>query len=303
MQESKSLQTEFHNALTFDMEDWRQLMHELMSGKWIEPSSSVVANTHRIFDLLDEAGIRATFFVQGKLAEGKPDLVKEAVRRGHEIASHTYSHLFIHQVDPAAFRADVEHSIRLLEDISGQPVIGFRAPDFSVGSVDHWCFRVLAELGFRYDSSVVPVNGIRYGIPGAPHQPFTIKTPSGDIREFPLATWEFGGFRISVAGGSHFRLLPGFLLARALATIDREGGTAVLYFHPHEFHRGLIYPRHFLRLSNRRKTMVVLRHTVLHNLCTGMIVRRLKPILAGRRFTTLGEIYRAQADVTPATVR
>jgi polysaccharide deacetylase family protein (PEP-CTERM system associated) len=283
------------HALTIDLEDWHQLFHRRLTGEEIQPTKAVVGSTHRLLDVLDEAGVRATFFVLGNVAEAYPELVREIGRRGHEVGSHTYSHELIFRTEPAGFRADVERSLALLEDLTEQPVLGFRAPEFSVGDLRHWCFEILAELGFRYDSSVFPLPHARYGIPEAPRHPFSIATPGGGIQEYPLATWDFGGHRLPVAGGSYFRLLPGRILERAMEDLDARGCTAVLYFHPYEFHAGWLSPswpawRRSLRASNLKFT---LSRILLHNFRTDLIGERLKPLLARFRFMPLGDIYRS----------
>jgi polysaccharide deacetylase family protein (PEP-CTERM system associated) len=292
------------HALTIDLEDWHQLFHRRLTGEEIRPTKTVVSATHRLLDVLDEAGVRATFFVLGNVADAYPELVREVARRGHEVGSHTHSHELIFNLEPAAFRADVERSLGGLQDLTGQPVLGFRAPEFSVGHLRHWCFEILAELGFRYDSSVFPLPHARYGIPEAPRHPFAIATPNGEIQEYPLATWDAGRFRLPVAGGSYFRLLPGRLLRRALDDIDAGGRTAVLYFHPYEFHRGWLSPswpawRRSLRASN---LMFTLSRILLHNFRTDLIGERLKPLLSRFRFMPLGDIYHATHDIREGSV-
>ena len=287
------------HALTVDLEDWHQLFHRRLTGEVIPPTKAVVSATHRLLDLLDEARVRATFFVVGNVADTYPQLVREVVGRGHELGSHSYSHELISRMQPAAFKADVERSLAGLQDLAGKPVLGFRAPEFSVGHLRHWCFEILAELGFRYDSSVFPLPRARYGIPEAPRHPFEITTPSGLIYEYPLATWDAGRFRLPVAGGSYFRLLPGRLLDRALNVLDESGRTAVLYFHPYEFHTGWLSPsrqawRRSLRASNLKFT---LSRIALHNFRTNIIGQRLMPLLARFEFMPLGEIYRATPGV------
>jgi len=125
------------HALTIDLEDWNQVLHRLLTGESIRPSSAVVDATHRLLGVLDEAGVRATFFVLGNVADAYPGLVREVARRGHEIGSHTYSHELIFRMEPAAFKADMERSLAQLQDLAGQPVLGFRAPEFSVGHLQH----------------------------------------------------------------------------------------------------------------------------------------------------------------------
>jgi polysaccharide deacetylase family protein (PEP-CTERM system associated) len=254
--------------------------------------------------MLDEAEIRATFFVLGNVAEAYPELVREVVWRGHEVGSHTHSHELISRMGPATFKAEVERSLARLQDLVGQPILGFRAPEFSVGHLRHWCFEILSELGFRYDSSVFPLPHVRYGIPGASRYPFDISTPSGTIHEYPLATWDVGRFRLPVAGGSYFRLLPGGLLRRALNDIDVSERTAVLYFHPYEFHPGWLNPswpawRRSLRAGNLKFT---LSRIALHNLRTDVIGQRLEPLLARFEFMPLGYIYRATHETREGSV-
>jgi polysaccharide deacetylase family protein (PEP-CTERM system associated) len=292
------------HALTIDLEDWHQLFHRRLTGEEIRPTEAVVGATHRLLDMLDEAGVRATFFVLGNVAEAHPALIREVARRGHEIGSHTHSHDLIFRTEPATFRTDMERSLAGLQDLTGQPILGFRAPEFSVGHLRHWCFEILAELGFRYDSSVFPLTRARYGIPEAPRHPFVIATPGGEIQEYPLATWDVGRFRLPVAGGSYFRLLPGSLLRRALEDIDADGGTAVLYFHPYEFHEGWLNPswpawRRSLHASNLKFT---LSRILLHNFRTEVIGERLKPLLGRFRFVPLGEIYRATHEIREGSV-
>jgi polysaccharide deacetylase family protein (PEP-CTERM system associated) len=276
------------HALTVDLEDWHQLLHRRVTGTTMPPTRHVVADTHRLLDLLDAASVRATFFVVGMVAEAYPDLVREIAARGHEIGSHTYNHRLIPELDAGRFRADVDRSRRQLQDLTGQPVLGFRAPEFSVGRLGHWCFAVLAEAGFAFDSSVFPITG-RYGIPDAARTPFPIETPAGVLWEFPLATAEVAGRQLPVAGGSYFRVLPGAVLRRALATNDAEGRPSVLYFHPYEFHSGWLY------LSGlawrQRLNPAHLRFGVLHNWATGAVARRLVALLREFSFAPLAELY------------
>jgi polysaccharide deacetylase family protein (PEP-CTERM system associated) len=278
------------HGLKVDLEDWHQLLHRRVTGGVRPPTQHVIADTHRLLDLLDERGTRATFFVLGAVAESYPELVREVARRGHEIGSHTYAHELIYRQQPDEFRADVSRSRRQLQDLTGQPVLGFRAPEFSVGHLGHWAFGVLAETGFAYDSSVFPIGGARYGIPDAPQSPFPIETPAGPILEFPLATWDVRRRRLPVAGGSYYRLMPRRVLRRALEQIERARRPAVLYFHPYEFHRGWLY---LSGLSWRQRLNAAhLRFGVLHNVATGAVSGRLRSLLAEFKFAPLRELYR-----------
>jgi polysaccharide deacetylase family protein (PEP-CTERM system associated) len=217
-------------------------MPRRLTGATISPTRTVVATTHGVLDMLGEAGVRATFFVVGNVAGTYPELVREVARRRDEIGSHTHSHELIFRMDPSAFKADVERSTATLQDLTGQPVLWFRAPKFPVGHLRHWCFEILSKLGLRHDSSVFPLLRVRHGFPEAPRSPFEIATPNGPIQEYPLATWNIGRFRLPFSGGSYFRLLPDRLVHRALDAIDESGLTAVLYFHAYEFHGGCLIP-------------------------------------------------------------
>jgi polysaccharide deacetylase family protein (PEP-CTERM system associated) len=289
------------HALTIDLEDWHQSFHRRLTGEAIRPTPAVVSATHRLLDMLDEASIHATFFVVGGVADAYPGLVQEVVRRGHEVGSHTYGHELISRMEPAAFKADVERSIAKLQDITGRPVLGFRAPEFSVGHLRHWCFETLVELGFRYDSSVFPLSRVRYGIPEAPRHPFAITTPSGTIREYPLATWEVGRSCLPVAGGSYFRLLPRRLLLRALSDLDEDERIAVLYFHPYEFHTSWLLPsRSAWRWGHRASDLgFTLSRILLHNFRTDKVGESLRVLLGRFAFMPLGDIYRATFDAAP----
>jgi polysaccharide deacetylase family protein (PEP-CTERM system associated) len=280
------------HAFTIDLEDWHQMLSRRLTGRYSEPSTATVDATHRLLDILDEAQTRATFFVVGVLAERFPDLVREVHRRGHEVASHTYTHRPIFTLSREAFREDVARSMQQLADLTGAPVRGFRAPEFSVGSLDHWCFDVLAELGFEYDSSVFPVARLRYGIPNAPATPFRIKTQSGSLWEFPLATWKWHGRQMPLAGGTYYRFLPSSVVHRAIRELD--SASAVFYFHPYEFHDGVL-KLHDLSMG-RRVSPAYFKYRLLHNFRTPRILETLKPILRDLEFRPLAETCASMKD-------
>src|SRR5262245_31036624 len=219
------------HILTFDVEDWPQstLEHSLP----ITPR--VRENTLRILDLLGGAGARATFFILGLAAEAFPDLVRLIRDGGHEVASHGHSHRPVFEMRPEEFRADLKKSIKILEDAAGVRVLGYRAPDFSIREADCWALEILAEEGLRYDSSIFPIAGPRYGIREAFTLPFRVLPARGsELVEFPLATLEFLGLRLPAAGGGYFRLFPYRFSRAAIAQLNRRGGPATSYFHPYE---------------------------------------------------------------------
>jgi polysaccharide deacetylase family protein (PEP-CTERM system associated) len=151
---------------------------------------------------------------------------------GHEVASHSWDHRRVHRFTPRSFREDVRTSIEALQEASGGPVVGFRAPTFSVTRDTAWAVDVLAELGLRYDSSIFPVRHDRYGVPDAPRSPFVVRGERHELLELPLLTWRALGQNLPVAGGGYFRLFPLFLMERGIRQMP---AASVLYFHPWEF--------------------------------------------------------------------
>lgn len=203
--------------------------------QWSRQPSRVVANVRRLLDLLDEFGARGTFFVLGWVAERQPELVREIARRGHEIASHGWSHRRVTTLAIPEFRDEVRRSRALLEEISGTPVVGYRAPSFSILTGMAWAYDVLLEEGYRYDSSRFPIRRKGYGSPDVPVSPFFVRRPAGEMLELPLATTTMWGVRLPAAGGGYFRQLPYALTARALREHGGRGQPAMFYIHPWEY--------------------------------------------------------------------
>lgn len=224
--------------MTVDVEDY---FHVSAFAKVIEPSqwdqwpTTVERNTRRLLDLFDETDIRATFFVLGWVAERQPALVREIVARGHEIASHGYSHQLVYRQTPAVFRSETMRSKQLLEDIAQTPVIGYRAASYSITRESLWALDILIELGFQWDSSIFPVYHDRYGIPASPTRPYRIRSDGGELLEFPLTTAKLLGYTIPAAGGGYFRLYPYWLSRHLFASATNHGQRPVIfYLHPWE---------------------------------------------------------------------
>ena len=231
------------NALTFDVEEYFHA--EVFAGvvrasQWPGLESRVVAATERLLGLLAETGTAATFFVLGWVGERHPALVRAIQDQGHEVACHGYGHQMITRLDRHEFAADVRRAKATLEDTIGSEVIGYRAPTFSVVRETLWSLEVLAELGFRYDSSIFPIVHDRYGIADSPRFPHRRPAgPGSAIAEFPLSTVAGGKWRLPVAGGGYFRLLPYALTAWALRRLNRkEQQPAMVYLHPWEIDGG-----------------------------------------------------------------
>jgi polysaccharide deacetylase family protein (PEP-CTERM system associated) len=226
------------NALTFDVEEYFHA--EVFAGvvrpeAWPTLESRVVDGTTRILDVLDRAGVRATFFVLGWVAERHPALVREIHSLGHEVGCHGYAHRMIRELERHELAEDVKRAKKVLEDTTGGAVLGYRAPTFSVTRETLWSLEVLADAGFTYDSSIFPVVHDRYGIPGAPRFPHRLRAGASEIAELPLSTVILLGQRVPVAGGGYFRLLPYRWTHQAIARLnDRERQPAIVYLHPWE---------------------------------------------------------------------
>ncbi|VAW34687.1 FIG004655: Polysaccharide deacetylase [hydrothermal vent metagenome] len=224
------------NYLTIDVEDYFQVsaFEGIVSkGDWDSFDSRVVRNTRKILSLLDYHNVRATFFVLGWTAQKQPDLVKEISGRGHEIACHSYYHRLVYNLSPEEFHADTQQAKDILEQITGNKVDGYRAPSYSITKRSLWALDILAELGFRYDSSIFPIYHDRYGIPDAPR--FSYRLPGQNMTEYPISTALFFGKKIPIAGGGYFRLFPYWFTRMALQRINKkEGKPFVFYVHPWE---------------------------------------------------------------------
>jgi polysaccharide deacetylase family protein (PEP-CTERM system associated) len=213
------------------------------------------ATTRRLLDQLAAAGARATFFLVGEIARDNPKLVADLAAAGHEVASHGWDHRRVHHFTPATFLADVLRCKDALEQASGQAVAGYRAPTFSVMRETAWAIDVLAEAGYRYDSSVFPVRHDRYGVPAAPRTPFLIEGRARTLLELPPATYRLLGQNLPVAGGGYFRLFPLSVLAAGVQQLaKRDPAVGMLYFHPWEFDPE--QPRLPLKTLSRFRTYV-----------------------------------------------
>lgn len=192
--------------------------------------------TRRLLDQLAAAGVKATFFVVGEIATTHPALVRAIHAAGHEIGSHSWDHRRVHRFDPKSFRDDLMRSKDALEQATGERVVGFRAPTFSVVRETAWAVDVLAACGFEYDSSIFPVRHDRYGIPDAPRVPFVAVGAERELLELPLLTYRVAGMNLPVAGGGYFRLFPPAVMHAGLRQAARAApNVAMLYFHPWEF--------------------------------------------------------------------
>jgi len=255
------------NVLTIDVEEYFHVSafeSVIAAADWHRHESRVEQATMRLLDRLGAAGSAATFFVLGWVAERHPSLIRAIRNAGHEIASHGYGHQVLTALTPEQFRVDVRRSKAILEDVSGEPVRGYRAPSFTIMEETLWALRILVEEGYAYDSSIFPIWHDRYGIPGANPYCHRLVTSSGPIWEIPPSTATLGGMRLPVAGGGYFRLWPYGLLRRWLRRIERDGHPLVVYLHPWEIDpdqprvKGPVLSRcrHYLNLSKTENRLV-----------------------------------------------
>lgn len=230
------------NAMTIDVEDYFHVAAfegAVKRADWDHYPLRVGDNTRRILDLLDEYDTKATFFVLGWVAEKAPDLVGLIAAKGHEVACHGYGHERVYAIGPEAFREDLRRAKGLLQDITGQPVRGYRAPTYSITAQSLWALDILIEEGFTFDSSIFPIVHDNYGIPGAEPFPHVIERPGGSISEFPLSTIPVGflghTMRLPIAGGGYLRLFPVGIIRNGFKRLNKlERQPGVLYFHPWE---------------------------------------------------------------------
>jgi polysaccharide deacetylase family protein (PEP-CTERM system associated) len=261
------------NALTIDVEDYYQVSgfeSQITFESWPQYESRVLGNTWRILELLHFHKVKATFFVLGWIAEHYPQVVLAIRQEGHEIASHGYRHRLIYNMSQEEFRKDTERSKGILEDLCGIPVIGYRAPSYSIIQETLWALDILAELGFQYDSSIFPIHHDRYGIPTAGRFSYDHSLSNGrKLLEFPLSTVKIYGRNIPVAGGGYLRLLPYPFIRWGIRQInEKEGQPAIIYLHPWEIDPGqpkvqgswLSRFRHYVNLDKTESRLKLLLH-------------------------------------------
>jgi polysaccharide deacetylase family protein (PEP-CTERM system associated) len=270
------------NAMTVDVEDYFQVSAfeaYVDKAQWPTWPIRVQENTLRILDLFAAHQVRGTFFTLGWVAERYPDLVKRIVSGGHEIASHGWDHVRVNTQTPAAFRKDIERTRKLLQDISGEPVFGYRAASYSIGVSEAWAWEELAQAGHRYSSSIVPIRHDLYGIPDAPR--FAFAAAGGRLLEIPITTVVLAGRNINCGGGGWFRLFPYPFSRWALAHVNQlDGQAGIFYFHPWE-----IDPR------QPRPQGLGLKTRFRHYLNLNRTYARLERLLGDFRWGRMDEIF------------
>ncbi len=242
------------SVFSIDVEDWFHILDvdsapEL--AEWPKQESRVEAATHVLLDLFDRKSVKCTLFVLGWVAERFPSLIQECAARGHEIASHGYAHELVFQIGQERFDADIQKGKKLIEDVVGQRVNGYRAPGFSLTAETPWFYESLAKAGYTYDSSLFPSARNHGGIAHANTKPHLVKTAYGDIMEFPISLASVMGKKMYFFGGGYLRFFPYFLIKKKAQEVLDEGRSVVYYLHPREVDPG--HPK--LAMSAKRRFM------------------------------------------------
>jgi len=229
--------TRMINILTIDVEDYFQVENfkkVIRFSDWGGYELRAVRNTEKILDILANKNVKATFFVLGWLAERAPQLVKKIHQAGHEIASHGYAHNMVCAQTPDEFRQDLRKAKKILEDIIQEPVLGYRAPTYSITKDSLWALDILREEGLKYDSSLFPARRAKGGFAQAGRYPYKIYNGQDFIWEFPISTVRILNKTIAFSGGGYFRLFPYKFIKSSIESVNKEGHPAIIYIHPWE---------------------------------------------------------------------
>ncbi|MCA9471124.1 MAG: DUF3473 domain-containing protein [Nitrospirales bacterium] len=270
------------HSLSFDIEEHFQVAAFDCPARrrhWDVLHSRVEQSTETILSLLEAVNVQATMFILGWVAERHGGLVKRLANAGHEIACHGYSHELIAAQSPAKFREDIRTAKKILEDLTGKAVLGYRAPTFSITKETKWALPILVEEGYLYDSSIVPAVHDSYGIPDASPDIHSLATSSGVLWEVPPSTYKIGWMRVPIGGGGYFRLLPYRLFKWFLTQVENEGMPLVMYFHPWELDpdqpkmKGSLLSgfRHYVNLQKtQRRLAALLQDFQFAPICTAL---------------------------------
>lgn len=277
------------NAFSVDLEDWYQGI-ELPFDSWNEHTERIRKGLDPLLELLDKHNTKATFFTLGWIGEKYPELIKQITDAGHEMASHGYSHEKVYDLSQDAFREEISKTKKILEDISGTPVVAYRAPFFSITNKSLWALDILKEEGYTIDCSISPVKTWRYGISTTPDEIFTIK--ENGLIEFPVSTFKLMTKNLGI-GGAYFRLFPYMLTSNGLKQRTKEGKVNMFYIHPWE------YDPHHPVVEMERKAKIT------HYTRLGKTIPFTDKLLGQFKFNTVSEVvkqYSAQREVNEYSI-
>lgn len=284
----------YRSAFTVDVEDGVSIaMRDVFETK-VPQTHRVVENTKKIIDLLAKYNVKGTFFILGQVAEEFPNLIKDIADEGHEIGVHGYNHLQFFRMTPTQAREELSRAKNLLEDLTGQSVEGHRAPAFSVNSSTAWALDVIAECGFQYDSSIIPLKGKRYGWPGFPQNIVRIHTSSGNsIIEVPISTVKLLNNFVAFSGGGYLRLFP-FQFTKWAFKKTLQRRPSILYVHPYELDT-VPYPDYYfeaLRKSSLLKQMKMRSYWVKR----GTVIKKLEELIRLYPFSSMKELIKSTSN-------
>ena len=270
--------------LSIDFEDWHQLVHRRLGRvDWNRPHPAFAPQVNAVLDLLDELDARATFFFLGMTVENYPELVAEAVARGHEPASHGYAHVRVHEQTREEFRRDLERSVDVIERATGSRPTAYRAPAFSINRQTPWAYDEVVAAGFRSDSSQYDSPRVPDRIDGIPDDPYRLRVAGGELWELPVATWG----PLPIGGGSYWRLLPARVIEHGLRDLS------VLYFHPYEFAPAPLRAELPASPTPRQRATASAR-ALWRNSGRGLVASRLRQIARTHRLVSYDQ---AHADI------
>ena len=278
------------NALTIDVEDYFQVSAfapYVERSDWDNRECRVERNVHRILDMLAKHGTKATFFTLGWIAERYPQLVRRIVEDGHELASHGYGHQRASDQTAEVFSADIRQAKHILEDLSGVAVQGYRAPSFSIGTGNLWAFDCLQSAGYRYSSSIYPIQHDHYGMPDSPRFAYEVRD---GLLEIPVTTLRVLNRNLPSSGGGYFRLLPYGLSRWMLSRVNAgDGEAAIFYFHPWE-----------IDVEQPRVEGVGAKSRFRHYVNIGRMEERLNRLLGDFRWGRMDQIFLPSARLAAA---
>jgi len=290
----------FPCAFTVDVEDGITIAMRDVFNKNVPQTDRVLRCTHAILDLLHQHKVKGTFFTLGMVAKDFPELIIRIVNEGHELAVHGFNHLQFHKMSPAKAREELSAAKMLLEDISGIEVKGHRAPAFSIHPATSWAFDILAECGFTYDSSIMPLSGFHYGWPGFSTDINLVRTKQGnEIIEVPLPVMKILGKNVPFSGGSYLRLFPISLVENGFKK-QIENGPSVLYMHPYEVD-DVRYPNYYFEAL---KNVSLLKQLKMRSYWVGRkaMLSKLDRLLSKFHFATLSEILESEKKERPLSI-
>ncbi len=280
----------FPCSFTVDVEDGISIAMRDTFKKVVPQTDRVVRCTRSILNLLQKHGVKGTFFTLGKVAEDFPELIKEIVAGGHELAVHGYNHWQFFLMTPEKAFEELSSAKKLLEDLSGQQVTGHRAPAFSIYPATSWAFDVLVRCGFTYDSSIMPISGFHYGWPGFSKEISNVVTPEGNqIFEMPLPVMDVLGKSIPFSGGSYLRLFPISWVEKGFKEQIKKG-PAVLYMHPYEVD-DTRYPDYYFEAMKAKSVLTQLKMRS-NWLGRGKVLSKLDHLLGRFSFQTMSDILK-----------